>query len=182
MLATERLRLCPLQQQDFEVCYRDILGNPRVMTWMKTGRALSEEEAREQFSHWVTHGAAYPYWGIALKTTGMLVGYCGLRQLDDTAAIELTYAIAPSHWGQGIVPEAAAAVLVYGFEQLGCDRIWARTGLTHQASQAVMVKLGMKLTGDRPPDFARDVARNVAPNTPDVVFYTLSRQEFISLR
>lgn len=53
------------------------------------------------------------------------------------------YAIARAHWGQGLVVEAARAVLDWAFAEHGLVEVWASTMVDHVRSQRVMEKLGM---------------------------------------
>ncbi len=77
------------------------------------------------------------------------IGYCGLRLLPDRiSAVELLYALAPVHWGQGLATEAAGAVLKWGFENLAVREIQAFARSEHTASRRVMEKLGLHYLGE----------------------------------
>ena len=55
----------------------------------------------------------------------------------------MAYALSKSYWGKGIVPEAANALLDWGFEELGLDKIFAGAEGENVQSQRVMEKMGM---------------------------------------
>jgi ribosomal-protein-alanine N-acetyltransferase len=89
------------------------------------------------------------FWGIALKDSDSLVGSCtfwnfgpGLR------CVELGYELGRAHWGQGIASEAVAAVLHYGFTELGLHRVEACPLAANDASQRLLRKLGFTHEGD----------------------------------
>lgn len=82
--------------------------------------------------------------GVVEKSTGQLIGWCGLGPLDfDVSEIEIYYGLAPSHWGLGLTTEAAKALLRYGFETIGLSRITALVKPENVASQRVIEKLGL---------------------------------------
>jgi len=57
---------------------------------------------------------------------------------------ELGYGIAREHWGKGLTPEAACAVVDWGFPTFELAKVWARADLRNQRSWRVMEKLGMQ--------------------------------------
>lgn len=67
------------------------------------------------------------------------------RQLHRRGA--LGFVIARQHWGQGYATEAARAVLLLAFTELGLERVEATCRPGNQGSQRVLVKLGMHQEG-----------------------------------
>jgi ribosomal-protein-alanine N-acetyltransferase len=61
--------------------------------------------------------------------------------------MELGYALAEEHWGQGIMTEVAAAVVEYCFKEFGLKRIQSRCKAEHNGSRRVMEKIGMTYEG-----------------------------------
>jgi RimJ/RimL family protein N-acetyltransferase len=80
---------------------------------------------------------------VASKDAGELIGWCGLAHLENTDDIESGYAFAKRYWGHGFASEAGAAVIKYGFEALGLDRIVAIAWPENIASRRVMDHLSM---------------------------------------
>lgn len=78
------------------------------------------------------------------KEDPRIVGWCGLDFLDQTTEIEVGYGFAKECWGFGYATESAAASLLFGFSQLGLDRIVAVAYPENVASWRVMEKVGMK--------------------------------------
>ena len=50
-------------------------------------------------------------------------------------------------WGQGYATEAARAVVAFGFEELGLNRIYAHHMVRNPASGRVLAKIGMEPEG-----------------------------------
>jgi [ribosomal protein S5]-alanine N-acetyltransferase len=73
------------------------------------------------------------------------VGFHTISALNGTA--EVTYDVAPSHWGQGIATAACRAATWWAFEVRGWYRVQATTVLPHVASQRVLERCGFKREG-----------------------------------
>ena len=87
---------------------------------------------------------------VVLKETEEIIGCISLMfegqanvQLHDKEA-ELGYWLGKAYWGQGIIPEAAAALLAYGFQQLGLTRIFCGYYKGNEQSRRVQEKLGFQ--------------------------------------
>lgn len=91
----------------------------------------------------------YGQWCVALRGTNELIGFAGLREVDDTPEVEILYGLDPAHWGHGFAFEAACAVLAYGFDTIGFARIAGRTDTPNRASARVLERLGMTFEGER---------------------------------
>lgn len=81
-----------------------------------------------------------------LKATGQLIGGCGLT-LSEPAQGEIGYCFNPLFWRQGYTSEAAAALLAFGFQELGLHRIYATCRPENIGSASVMQKIGMRYEG-----------------------------------
>jgi RimJ/RimL family protein N-acetyltransferase len=77
-----------------------------------------------------------------------LVGYCGLKPLDETKEIEIYYGFFRDVWGKGYATESAAAVLRFGFEETTLTRIVGCTHPENCASQKVLEKIGLVRDGE----------------------------------
>lgn len=138
--------------------------------------ALAERRSWLQWSilsqRWfpALHQPAFGERAVVLTTTGELVAAVGLVPLVDvygqipelrwsgaalpgaTAEVGLFWATDPAHHGRGYATEAARALIDHAFETLRLARILATTEHDNQASQAVMRKLGMRITRNPLPD------------------------------
>jgi [ribosomal protein S5]-alanine N-acetyltransferase len=76
---------------------------------------------------------------------GDLIGRCGLKLVDPALREgKLWYILHRAHWGQGYIPEAARALLDFGFAGLGLHRVWADCDPANAASIRVLEKLGLR--------------------------------------
>jgi RimJ/RimL family protein N-acetyltransferase len=80
---------------------------------------------------------------VVLADTDSLIGAVGLVLNGAHNSAELGYWIGLPYWNNGYATEAARAVLRYGFQTLGLNRIQARYMTKNPASGRVMEKIGM---------------------------------------
>jgi [ribosomal protein S5]-alanine N-acetyltransferase len=84
---------------------------------------------------------------VCLKD-GMLIGGVSLMGFDtDHRRGELGYWIGKEYWGQGYCSEAAGALVRFGFERLGLNRIYGQHMSRNAASGRVLQKIGLKHEG-----------------------------------
>jgi RimJ/RimL family protein N-acetyltransferase len=81
---------------------------------------------------------------VELKASGTAVGISGLIKRDSLPHVDLGFAFLSRYCGNGYAHESARAVLDYGKEQLGIDRIVAITVPDNSASIKLLCKLGFK--------------------------------------
>jgi len=82
-------------------------------------------------------------FAITLKKSGELIGAIGLTLYPSFNRGEMGYWIGKPFWNKGFATEAAQAVLCYGFEELGLNRVFARYFSRNPASGKVLSKIGM---------------------------------------
>ncbi|MEZ4663110.1 MAG: GNAT family protein [Caldilineaceae bacterium] len=85
-------------------------------------------------------------WGIARKTDNRLVGTCGYVSLRRFRG-EIGYELNRAFWRQGIMKEALAAIIQFGFEQLKLNRIEALVMVENAASAGLLRSLGFHEEG-----------------------------------
>lgn len=78
------------------------------------------------------------------KSSGLKIGWCGLKWLEETNEIDIGYRFLKSFWGKGFASEAASACLEYGFNSLNFERITAQIMPTNIRSIAVAKNIGME--------------------------------------
>jgi len=86
-------------------------------------------------------------FAITLAADQSLIGAIGLTIVPAHFRAELGYWIGRPFWGNGFATESGKAVLKYGFETLGLERIHAGHFSNNPASGKVMEKLGMRHEG-----------------------------------
>lgn len=144
VLETERLYLRELWLSDLDDLFA-ITGDPLIMRYVgdlqpysreKTAQAIREAQASYQ-----QHG--FGGWAFIEKATGLFIGYGGLEYLPERTIPEVFYIFPPSQWGKGLATEVAAAILDYGFKQLGIPAIGASFDPANQPSLRVASKVGL---------------------------------------
>lgn len=93
------------------------------------------------------HGVAA--LAVELRTTGEVVGLCGLLQREPGAEIDLGFAFLERFRGQGFAREAAAAMLDFGHRTLGRERILALVHPDNADSIGLLTKLGFRSESTR---------------------------------
>ena len=86
-------------------------------------------------------------FAITLRDDAELVGAIGLRIDRNLGKAELGYWIGKPYWNNGYASEAAIAIIDFGFDALGLNRIHAAHLARNPASGRVMQKAGMVLEG-----------------------------------
>lgn len=89
----------------------------------------------------------YGFYPVVLKDSGIIIGHCGLGQLEQTTEIEVAYVLDSRYWGQGYASEAARAIINHAFSRLNISRIVAVAFPENVRSIAVMRSIGMTPIG-----------------------------------
>jgi RimJ/RimL family protein N-acetyltransferase len=85
---------------------------------------------------------------IRLLPEGPLIGCAGLRDIDpEHRQAELGFWIGRERWGNGYAREAASAVIQFGFESLGLNRIYAHHMARNPAAGRVLLAAGLQREG-----------------------------------
>ena len=88
-------------------------------------------------------------FAITLRENDLLIGAISLLIKRDWDSAEMGYWVGKEYWGKGHCSEAARAVLDYGFNVVGLNRIHASYMDRNPASGRVMEKIGMIYEGCR---------------------------------
>lgn len=87
-------------------------------------------------------------WGIVTKEGSNLIGTCGFETWrKESFRGEIGYDLRQSHWGKGFMSEALQAIIQYGFEHMGLNRIEATTRSDNTRSINMLYRLGFKMEG-----------------------------------
>lgn len=99
-------------------------------------------------SHLANEGSGMEFaFAIVRKETNELIGSVGLSIVRAHARGEVGYWIGRPYWGQGYATEAVRAVLRFGFEQEGLERIFGEHFARNPASGRVLEKAGLRREG-----------------------------------
>lgn len=87
-------------------------------------------------------------WCLTLKGEEQVIGSCGCHEFDQGFhRAEIGYEINRAYWRQGLMSEAVAAMLTYGFGELGLHRVEAMIDMRNEASRRLLLKLGFTYEG-----------------------------------
>ena len=84
-------------------------------------------------------------YGICLKGTDEVIGSIDFNNRYADDVLEMGYLLHPDYWGQGIVTEAARALINLAFKELGLHKIELTCFGYNLQSQRVAEKLGFTL-------------------------------------
>lgn len=147
-LETPRLTLRPFTLDDADPLHR-LMDDPEVMRYFPStdppGREQVERLVLSQLAHWEKHD--YGWWAVELREKAGLIGWSGLQYLPETKETEIAYFLGKTFWGRGLATEGAQEGLGYGFETLQLAQVVALVHPENLASQQVIQKLGLSLTG-----------------------------------
>ncbi|WP_125720101.1 GNAT family N-acetyltransferase [Pseudoalteromonas rubra] len=78
------------------------------------------------------------------KQSNQLIGFCGLKYMDEIDEIEIGYRFLPAFWGKGLASEAVKTVLDWALEEKHCTRLVGCIHPDNEASKKVLSKFGFK--------------------------------------
>lgn len=146
ILETDRLVLRRLVVEDAEFIL-NLLNEPSFRRYIGDKGVRTIDHARD----YILTGpiASYERFGFGLyltelKQTQAPIGICGLLKRETLVDVDIGFAFLPQYWRQGYAFESASAVIAYGKDVLGLDRIVAITSPDNDASINVLKKLGLK--------------------------------------
>ncbi|WP_432737177.1 GNAT family N-acetyltransferase [Maridesulfovibrio sp. FT414] len=150
IIETQRLYLRPLKADDAD--YFDVLmKDPAVYRYILRQEPWAEGMVRHVLSiqHFILSELGFCLFGVALKETGRLAGYCGLQPLESFTAsvvnqVGVSWVFHPDFWGMGLATEAGHAVLEKAFAATGLDCVKAIIHPANFGSIKVAGKLGFK--------------------------------------
>jgi RimJ/RimL family protein N-acetyltransferase len=79
-----------------------------------------------------------------LKEEGIPIGICGLIKRDALEDVDIGFAFLPRFWAKGYAYESASAVMEYGKDVIGLNRIVAITSPNNHSSAKLLEKLGLQ--------------------------------------
>lgn len=143
-LQTDRLLLRPFTLDDAPEFW-PLVSDPAVLRY--TGeepqtlegarRILRERPLRD----YAVHG--FGRMACVERDSGRLVGFSGLKYLEDLHEVDIGYRFLPACWGKGYATETARALIAHGAQRQGIARV---IGLVHPGNTAsvnVLLKLGL---------------------------------------
>lgn len=146
-IVTSRLVLRPFQMADAGDTFV-WASNPRVVRFLSYTPHADLSETKSVLKDWVSSYQSPAVYNWAIVYDHLVIGNIAVVSQDDAChACHLGRQIDEPYWNQGIMTEAAAAVVRYLFEKVGYDRIESGHHTRNIDSGRVMEKIGMKREG-----------------------------------
>jgi len=175
-LLSQRLIIRRFHLDDVEAfsAYRSDLDVARYQTWevpFQPGKARRLIESLEGTVPGTT--GAWFQFAVALNSTGMLIGDCGLRPTRrEPSHAELGFTFAKAYQGKGYASEAVRRLLKYVFMSLEVQRVFAITQIKNGAANRLLKHLGFEWKGH----FTEDSLGNGDPTSEFI--YELLREDW----
>ena len=146
VLETSRLILREFLEEDVEPLAL-VLSDPETMRFYPApfDRAGVEEWIARNRRRYAEYG--HGLWAMILKSSGELIGDCGLtvQNVDGANEVEIGYHVRRDLWGQGLATEAARACRDLGFARLKVERLISLIRPENLQSRRVAEKNGMSI-------------------------------------
>jgi RimJ/RimL family protein N-acetyltransferase len=150
VIETERLALRRLELNDAAFIL-ELLNQPSFIRHIGDKGVRDLEDAR---NYLVTGPLeSYRRFGFGLYLSSLRaqgaaqsprVGICGFVKRETLPDVDIGFALLPQYAGLGYATESARAVLAYGRESLGIERILGIVAPDNAASIAVLEKIGLR--------------------------------------
>ena len=112
-------------------------------------------------------------WAITRKLEGCVIGSIGLHLTRVDTVRELGYVLHPDFWEQGIMTEAAKAVIDFGFSELHLDAVRVFHKVNNARSRRVIQKCGFRYDGT-----IRCSSKSADGTLIDRCTYSITRKEW----
>jgi len=145
ILETERLKFRQMGNNDVDHLM-EIFADPVTMQYYPS--TLSRDDAMKwinwNINNYEKHGTGL--WICELKEDEDFVGQCGIipQIVDGNQEMEVGYLLVRKYWGKGLATEAAKALIDFGFNNLGLERLIATIYHKNTPSIRVAERIGMK--------------------------------------
>ncbi len=149
---TARLRARCIRPDDSDAMF-DVYGDAGAMRWVDDGTPITRTECER----WIRVTLRNYEVGVRhvcparspIIRSDRLLRACSSGGQPET---EIKYALKRQFWGKGLATEAVTALLAWGADRRGIDRVIATVNPENTASQRVLLKAGMRAVDVRSND------------------------------
>jgi len=146
VLETPRLVLRAFTLADVDAMYQ-LMTVPEVIRYVGNKPARSKQDTLDYLQqHPLRDYQLYGYGRFACvwKETGQVIGFSGIKYLEEIQETELGYRFLPEFWRKGLATEAGLAVTDFA-KSLGLSRLVAVIHPENEGSKQVALRLGFQL-------------------------------------
>jgi len=177
-LTTPRLILRRLAVDDAQAMHENWAADEKVTKYLSWNVHESVEVTRELLIKWVAGYDNIETYHWAIVFDGTLIGTIGLPSLHSWhERCELGYCIGSGWWNNGLMTEAAGAVIKFAFEELNANKIFALHDTENIGSGRVMQKNGMTQEG-----LLREHNQRKDGTRGDLAYYSILKAEWETQR
>ncbi len=148
-IESERLLIRRLERRDYRDMYeyarlsevtRYLLWNPHPSPDYTRNYIMSIQKCYKS-------GEYFDY-AVILKCEQKMIGTCGFTKIDaDNNSAEVGYVLNPAYHKKGYATEALIALMRFGINDMGINRIEAKYMVGNDESRKVMERCGMRFEG-----------------------------------
>ena len=149
ILETERCEVREFVPEDLEAIRE--LYDEEAVKFLEAPSEDTEKERKilEAYIDRVYRLCGYGHWAVIDRRTGELIGRIGFSFPNSSAPgpaadASFGYLVRKDRRGKGIAREVCAALIEYGFTQLGFERIGADASLSNAASDKILRSFGFR--------------------------------------
>lgn len=148
ILDTQRCRVREITTEDVDRLY-EIYADPQITEFMENLYEKREDEIAYTRDYIRCHYGFYDFgmWIVEEKESGSVIGRAGFDMRQGYEDPELGFMICRECQRQGYAKEVCSALLSYGKEQLGFERVGAFTNPGNEASVRLLAGLGFSCQG-----------------------------------
>ena len=177
-LRTPRLVLRRFTVEDAQAMFDTWANDPQVtryLTWRPHGLP---ELTRQLLETWCAAYERPNFYNWALERDGKVAGNISVVRLGERSEYaELGYCMGRAYWNQGLMTEAAQAVIDYLFARVGVHRVGISHAVKNPASGKVARKCGLQAEGVK-----REFFKTPEGEYLDIADYGVLRSEWEALQ
>ncbi|ANH83759.1 GNAT family acetyltransferase [Niabella ginsenosidivorans] len=159
-LETERVFLKPTDENDAAFIFY-LMNAPKWLKYIGNRDITSFEKARKYILQRIKpqqERLGFGNFTIIRKADHKKIGTVGLYHREGHPAPDIGFALLPRFEKMGYAFEAAHRLIEAGFDLFGLEKIWGITSPGNLASQKLLYRLGLKMTGTiRLPDATEEL-------------------------
>ena len=153
-IRTKRLILRRFTVDDAETMFRNWANDPEVTRFLTWEPHSSPELTRQLLAMWCKEYCKKDFYNWVIEFEGEPIGNISVVRFNrHSENADLGYCIGRRYWGQGIMPEAAQAVIDYLFDEVGVHRVEISHAVGNPHSGKVAQKCGLRYEGTKRESF-----------------------------
>jgi ribosomal-protein-alanine N-acetyltransferase len=144
IVETDRLVMREIGKDDAAFIF-ELLNTPSFIRYIGDRGVRVLDDARHYIEtryHQSYREHGYGLYAVELKPGQKPIGMCGFVRRNELPGPDIGFAFLPEYEGKGYGYESASAIMKYGRETLGFDRVFAITSIDNEKSGGLLIKLG----------------------------------------